>query len=123
MTEPSSADQPQDAQTLTDLLSLYEARGFTGQMAARDGGRVVCFTCHQESPAGEMRLRDLRRTEGVSDPDDMLAVAALECPRCGAKGTATLNYGPLSTLEDADVLRLLDDAGRQMPGGRREADG
>ena len=62
MPEPSAPDQPQDGQTLTEILSLYESSGYTGQMAARDGGRVICFTCREESPASEMTLRELRRT-------------------------------------------------------------
>ena len=42
----------------------------------------------------------------------MVAVAALRCPRCGAKGTAALKYGAEATPEEAEVLRLLDDIDR-----------
>jgi hypothetical protein len=73
------------------------------------GGMVVCFTCHERHRADEVHLDALRRTEGASDPDDMVAVAALTCPHCGAKGTVAFKYGPEATPEESEVLRLLDD--------------
>ena len=54
--------------------------------------------------AAEIPVLDLRRLEGASDPDDMLAVLALECPNCGLRGSLVLNYGPTATEEDAAVL-------------------
>lgn len=51
----------------------------------------------------------LRRLEGASDPDDMLAVVAVQCPECGRRGTVTLGYGPAASPPDGDVLRALDD--------------
>ena len=84
-------------------------------MAARPGGRIICFVCRTESDARDVDLSCLRRTEGASDPADMLAVAALTCPSCGAKGTAVLNYGPESSEDDAEVLYALHD---QRPGHR-----
>jgi len=38
---------------------------------------------------------------------DMLVVAPLTCPHCGARGSLVLNYGPESTAEEADVLLAL----------------
>jgi hypothetical protein len=108
MPETSPAPSPSDPVSLIEILAGYGARGYEGQMAARDDGRVMCLTCHQESSASDMRLAGLNRTEGASDPDDMLAVAALECPRCGARGTVVLGYGPGAPVSDSDVLALLD---------------
>ena len=54
-------------------------------------------------------MRSLRRLEGASDPDDMMAVVALECGVCGAAGTMVLGYGPSATAADSDVLRSLRD--------------
>ena len=88
-----------------------EAAGYGGQTAARPGGRIVCFTCRQESDAAEVEVSALERTEGASDPADMLAVAAVTCPRCGTRGTLLLNYGPESDEDDADVLVRLNAPG------------
>jgi hypothetical protein len=100
---------PAESSVLGDVLAGFELEGYRGQMAARPGGHVVCMTCHQESPAGELQVDALERAEGASDPADMVAVAALVCPLCGAHGTLVLSYGPEADVDDADVLSLLGD--------------
>ncbi len=95
--------------TLQELISTFETEGYRGQMAARPGGYVLCMGCQMESEAAEMELDALERTEGASDPDDMLAVAALVCPLCNTSGTLVLGYGPESSADDADVLASLGD--------------
>jgi hypothetical protein len=102
-----------DARSLSEILALYESEGFTAQFGTRPGGRIVCFTCHVEVPAEECELVSLSRTEGASDPDDMLAVAALRCHACGAAGTLILNYGPEAGEDDVDVLRHLQDVDKR----------
>ena len=101
MSQPSV---PAYGATLTEIIATLEAAGFTGQMAARPGGMLQCLTCRQESGADEFTLGAMRRTEGASDPDDMLAVVGLTCPRCGTRGTAVLGYGPETDPDDAEVV-------------------
>ena len=100
----STGAQPQYGATLGEIMGTLDAAGFGAQMASRPGGMILCFTCRQESPAGEFDLQAQRRTEGASDPDDMLAIVGLVCPRCGTKGTAVLGYGPEADDDDAEVL-------------------
>jgi hypothetical protein len=88
-------------------VSELEAAGFGGQVGPRPGGHLLCFTCRTESDAASFEVRAIRRTEGVSDPDDMLAVVALTCPACGTRATAVLGYGPEAAEDDAEVLRTL----------------
>ena len=106
-----------DARSLSEILAMYEADGFTSQLGTRPGGRIVCFSCHFEAPAIEFELVSLSRTEGASDPDDMLAVAALRCPNCQCQGTLVLNYGPEASEDDVDVLQHLEtvDKARENP--------
>ena len=111
---PPERDTIPDDKTIDEVMAGMEADGFAGQMAARAGGAVVCFSCRQESRAGEVVLHALHRIEGVSDPDDMVAVAALACPRCGARGTVVLGYGPEADPDESDVLVRLGNA---TPGG------
>src|ERR1700737_35441 len=61
-------------ETTLDVPGERESLGFTGQFMPREGGQVECLTCHRLSPADETVFRELRRLEGASDPDDMLAV-------------------------------------------------
>jgi len=98
---------PADAATLEGIMATLEEAGFSAQMAARPGAMILCFTCHRETPAAEVELKALGRTEGASDPADMLAVAGLVCPRCGAHGTVVLGYGPEADPDDAEVLVTL----------------
>jgi hypothetical protein len=58
-------------------------------------------------PADEVSVQSMRRVEGASDPSDMSAVAAMQCPRCHAMGTAAFCFGPHCPPEDAEVLRKL----------------
>ncbi len=95
-----------EATTLLTLLEQMSDLGFTGQFDQRDG-RVRCLTCHQTSRPDAVPVCDLRRLEGASDPDDMLAVVALRCPHCDAKGTLTLSFGPEASPGEDVVLRAL----------------
>ncbi len=106
---PNSA---QDAQTIADVIRAFEGEGYTGQFRALEGGIVECLTCRQSSPGGTISVEQMSRLEGPTDPADMVAVAALTCPKCGTRGTLLLGYGPDSSLEDAEVLQVLGDARR-----------
>ena len=108
MSEPDV--ERMDGLTLTECLSHYEAKGYTGQFGAAEGGLVRCFSCHVDTSPDDVVLDGICRVEGVSDPDDMLAVLALTCPKCGQKGTATFNYGPEATEDESAVLLALHGA-------------
>jgi hypothetical protein len=104
-------------ETLREVTLAYEDDGFTGQFGAADDADVTCFSCHQRSPASAIQLEAMTRIEGASDPDDMAAIAAVVCPRCHAKGTLTLMFGPNATMEESEVLRFLEDQRNSESGG------
>ena len=97
-----------DASTILDVITAYEREGFGAQILVRDGAQFECAVCRARFDAGSAEVVVLRRLEGASDPDDMLAVAALVCPHCRARGTVVLGYGPTASDEDAAVLAALD---------------
>ena len=101
--------------TMSEALARFEADGYTSQFGAVEGGMVRCYACHHDTPATEIELNDLVRVECFSDPDDLVPVAAVTCPKCGHKGTIVLKYGPEASLEDSDVLAALSD---RRPRGR-----
>lgn len=96
-----------DPASLVAILQSLRVGGFTGDFASDEGGTVRCRTCDRVRDAGALALHDLRRLEGASDPDEMLVVAAVECPACGTRGTLVLTYGPTATAEDTDILERL----------------
>ena len=113
---PSGTTHPvaQDAQTLARALHEFEQAGFSSQYRVLEQRRVQCLTCRDELDGDEVSLESMHRLEGASDPADMLAVAAITCPHCAARGTLVLNYGPDATLEESTLLLTLKDD-RQLP--------
>lgn len=95
--------------TIADALREFEARGYIGQFAIREGGAVECMKCNTRHAPREMELESMRRIEGASDPADMAFVGALHCPRCGNHGTAVIGYGPNADPAHGAVLRELKD--------------
>jgi hypothetical protein len=71
---------PGDNTTLTEVLALYAAGGFPGVFSVTEDGLVECGTCGVKAHADAVPMHSLRRLEGASDPDDMLAVVAVTCP-------------------------------------------
>ena len=121
--DASDTSYASDYTTLAEVVSSFEADGYAGQMAAREGGLVMCFACREESPAADVDLFALRRTEGASDPADMAAVAAVECPNCSTRGTLVLHYGAEATIEEDEVLTALEDRRGPTDGGVAPAEG
>ena len=112
----STAEYASDGTTLVEVVRRFEAQGYTGQFVPVEGASaasVRCVPCGAEVSACDCEFGLLRRTEGASDPDDMVAVAGLTCPSCGALGTVALKYGPESTPAESDVLVALE--GRAAP--------
>lgn len=105
----STGPIPDDNTTLTEVLDLYSVGGYAGLFGVSLDGRVDCGTCDAISDANDVTMHSMRRLEGASDPDDMLAVAAVTCPACGTKGTLTLSFGPMASSEDSNVLSGLKD--------------
>jgi hypothetical protein len=103
----SSTYNPFDGLTINESTQAFEEAGYLTQFAPRDGALVRCFACHSDSHAEDVVLDMIKRTEGASDPDDMVAIGAVRCPLCSARGTLILKYGPDSDLEDEQVLKAL----------------
>lgn len=104
----SRSGTPSDNTTLVAVLADLDAEGYTASFGARDGGRLDCSSCRQESPAAEFAVESFRRLEGASDPDAQVLLVAATCPACGASGTAVFGYGPDSSRVDAEVVTHLD---------------
>ncbi|HEY4333999.1 MAG TPA: hypothetical protein VGM78_15565 [Ilumatobacteraceae bacterium] len=107
--EPTPAAPEPGETTLVDVLDSYADGGFASSFVVTEDAHIECVACGVVSPSSRVQMSSLRRLEGESDPDDMMAVVALMCPACGAHGTVTLGYGPMASAQDADVLGALRD--------------
>lgn len=109
-TGPTAA--PSDNTTLRAVLSGYAQAGFDADFMIEDAEQAVvvrCVTCGFASSPEDIVLYSLRRVEGASDPADMAAVLALECPKCAARGTAVVRFGPEASVAEGDVMRAVRD--------------
>ncbi len=108
----SASEDPSDHTTLVEIIDGYRESGFDSDFSALRGATIRCDSCGTEIAASEFVIQSLRRMEGASDPDDMLAVIATCCPICNADGTLILGYGPMASGDDVDVATAMAD-GRQ----------
>jgi hypothetical protein len=106
---PTPAGVPSDNTTLVAVLAACAAEGFDGDFYVTEDAMLRCGACRAEHAATETVLWGLRRLEGASDPADMAAVLSLECPSCGAKGTAVVRFGPEAGPADDQVLAAVED--------------
>jgi hypothetical protein len=112
---PPEAPAPGSAfgtSNVKDVTEALEGDGFSGQFTPEPEGVLRCLACGYRANADRFTLHQLCRVEGASDPADMAAVAALECPRCHSKGTIVLKYGADNDADSADVLVLLERSAR-----------
>lgn len=103
---------PSDNTTLTSVIEGLTADGYTAEFTPRPDAQVHCGACGNLSAAAELEVHSIRRLEGASDPDDMVAVVAAACPKCVELGTAVLAFGPMGSPTDADVMMALDLSAR-----------
>lgn len=103
------APGPSDNTTLVEVIEGYRTSGFDSDFSTLEGAQIRCDSCGTETDAAQFVIESLRRLEGASDPDDMLAVIATECPVCDAHGTLVLGYGPMASGADLDVSTAMQD--------------
>ena len=89
--------------TVTDTIEDLARRGFTDHFMVR-GRKLVAIDAGRPFLPRDVVIREYHRFEGVSDPDDMAVVYALES-REGTKGVLTDAYGAYS---DPAVGAMLD---------------
>ena len=106
---------PSDNTTLTEVLAGYADSGFAAEFSPLENATIACSSCASSIAAGRFTIDSLRRLEGASDPDDMVAVVATACPSCGAQGVLVLGYGPMAAAEHGDILTAMQD-GRGQDG-------
>jgi hypothetical protein len=98
---PMDYDQPNDRLTdMTDLekcMHKLEAEGFTDQYRV-EGGKLCDLTNNKKYKAKDVKAVNFYRFEGLSNPDDMSILYAIETSD-GRKGTLTDAYGAYSDDE------------------------
>src|SRR3954471_22304104 len=98
---------PSDNTSLLEVLERFRQEGDDATLWVAASGNIRCEGCEVEIAPEDVRVHEIRRLEGASDPDDMLAVVAAECTACGCKGTLVVHFGPETSPEEQDALTKL----------------
>jgi hypothetical protein len=89
--------------TVTAILEALARRGFGANLAVI-GGAVRVLGKGRAYKSDELAIREYHRFEGVSDPDDMSIVYAIES-RDGTRGVLVDAFGVYANPEVGAVLR------------------
>jgi hypothetical protein len=102
MTAPAAA-----VESLADTVNRLTAAGYTDDFRAEPNGlRAVPSGCLHAPES--LRIDEVVRFEGITDPDDEAVVFALRCGEHGIKGTYALPYGSKMEPLDAEMVRRLN---------------
>ena len=105
--------------TLTRAIDDLARAGF-GEHFGVDGDALRSFTSGRRYRAAEVVIREFHRFEGVSDPDDMCIVYAIEA-QGGARGTLVDAFGVYSDpMVSAFLQKVPIRRARRFGGGLDE---
>jgi hypothetical protein len=90
-------------ETLSEAIGRLRERGFRHDFSAAPGGRLRCGECGAEIDPASVKIEEIVRFEGVSDPGDESILFALS-GACGHLGLYSAPYGPDATPEDVAVV-------------------
>lgn len=91
--------------------------GFLADLSATEDGHLECNLCGTRNEPLKVRVEEVVRFEGASNPSDQLIAYALHAG-CGHAGVYTSAYGPYTPRHDSAALqrlrrpRSIDDCGR-----------
>ena len=113
----TATQAPTEIPTLAGTMGELAGRGFTehfilvnGKLRAADSGKVF--------PAEEVMISEYHRFEGVSDPDDMAILYAIET-RSGLRGTLADAFGVYADPMVGAFMRAVVLGSRPRPGVAR----
>jgi quercetin dioxygenase-like cupin family protein len=118
--------------TLSDTIERLNGEGFTAHLGVV-GNRLRAFESGETFEAGEVMIREYQRFEGVSNPDDMAIVYAIESLN-GMRGSLVDAFGVYSDpkvsafLQDVPIRRTgqsapaVHDVGNAIPRRRGESE-
>lgn len=108
-----SAQAPHEPQleTLTDALARCVRAGFGDSFQARHG-ELFALTGGRRLAPEALRVREIVRFEGESDPGDAAVLFALSSADGAIRGTLVAGYGASADPETAAAIARLDARSR-----------
>jgi 2-methylisocitrate lyase-like PEP mutase family enzyme len=93
-------------ETIAEALRRLAASGYVDDFRAEPGGLRATSSGRLHAPDA-LRVDEIVRFEGESDPGDEAVVFALTAEADGTKGTYTTAYGPEMDALDAEIVQRL----------------
>jgi hypothetical protein len=100
---PRSASQTPKERSMSSVMDALDKEGFTEHFTVCEG-RLTGLNSGTRFDPDEVVIRCVERFEGISDPDDMCVVYAIEASS-GIRGTLTDAFGVYS---DSEVSGFID---------------
>lgn len=94
-------------ETLSAAVRRLQHAGYVGNWYSIEGGRLRCDEFDLEAAPSELRVDEVVRFEGTSDPGDESILYALTAPQ-GHRGLFSAIYGPDMSPGDVAVVHQLD---------------
>jgi hypothetical protein len=113
------ARQEPEPPTLSGALDDLHARGFAEHFRVLDAGHVRAIGAGSTFAPSQVSITEWHRFEGVSDPDDMAILYAIET-RTGVRGTIADAFG---VYADPAVGGFMQAVARFHPGVSRPGAG
>jgi hypothetical protein len=98
-------DPPLEPRTLSGVVEDLKGRGFAEHFRVVDATHLRAIGAGSTFAPSQVSIAECHRFEGVSDPDDMSILCAIET-RSGIRGTLVDAFGVYS---DPEVGAFLDD--------------
>jgi hypothetical protein len=100
-------------ESLSSAIARLEARGFRHSLRARRGVLRIVETDETLDPE-KLRVDEIVRFEGETDPAEELVLFALRGPDGAPLGTYATMFGPATPPDDAAVVRRLGGSWRRL---------
>ena len=101
-----SNDRPTFMNNEENLMTKLEKHGYTEQYRV-EKDRLVSLTTKKKYKATDVKSANFYRFEGISDPDDMSILYAIETSD-GSKGTLTDAYGRYSDEDTGAFMKKVE---------------
>src|SRR3982751_3023976 len=96
-------------------MDVVEEKGFTDQFKVK-GKKLFCFDNGKEYAPHEVKVVNFYRFEGISNPDDMSVIYAIETAD-GRKGTLTDAFGLYADQSIGEFMNAVEDIAKQTNRG------
>ena len=99
--------------SLVNVTNTLKKKGYTEDFKVTESGMCTLNREDRYYQPEEVTIVDFYRFEGITNPDDMSILYAIETTD-GIKGTISNSYGPYADANIDDFLKQVEDLGKNL---------